>query len=309
MPFELQPEPSRRPPGRARRDPRRDRPPCRRARPRRELPLREHRGAQASGYFAAPIPEELGGLGVTSVHDVLVASSRLARGDASVAIGVNMHLVSVLNVVAPLAGRRAAGDERRARAFAATLEQVAGDGIVSLRRAASGGRTSRARRRRRRAPRRAGSSPGTRSSARCRLPPTSSTPPSPSPTTAGVERYGYAMVPRRTPGRGRPRRLGRARHARLRQPLRLVRGRAAAAVGASRRLPGRRRDRSTWSRNLTAGLFHAAAGARDRRERVRERRRRARASRPSSIRTRRCSRPRASSTSPPAAQSSRAPPR
>ena len=41
-----------------------------------------------AGYFTAPIPTELGGLGVTSVHDVVVASSRLARGDASVAIGV-----------------------------------------------------------------------------------------------------------------------------------------------------------------------------------------------------------------------------
>jgi hypothetical protein len=28
---------------------------------------------------------------VTSVHDLLVACSRLARGDASLAIGVNMH--------------------------------------------------------------------------------------------------------------------------------------------------------------------------------------------------------------------------
>ena len=46
-----------------------------------------------AGYFAAPIPAEHGGLGATSVHDVVVASSRLARGDASVAIGVNMHLV------------------------------------------------------------------------------------------------------------------------------------------------------------------------------------------------------------------------
>src|SRR6185503_8148715 len=52
-----------------------------------------------AGYFVAPVPVEHGGLGVTSVHDVVVASSRLARGDASVAIGVNMHLVVVLNVV------------------------------------------------------------------------------------------------------------------------------------------------------------------------------------------------------------------
>jgi alkylation response protein AidB-like acyl-CoA dehydrogenase len=53
---------------------------------------------KAVGYFAAPVPVDLGGLGVSSAHDLVVASSRLARGDASVAIGVNMHLVAVLNM-------------------------------------------------------------------------------------------------------------------------------------------------------------------------------------------------------------------
>ena len=60
---------------------------------------------KAAGYFAAPIPVELGGLGVSSAHDLVVASSRLARGDASVAIGVNMHLVAVLNMERRRAGR------------------------------------------------------------------------------------------------------------------------------------------------------------------------------------------------------------
>src|SRR5829696_4984870 len=53
---------------------------------------------KAAGYFTAPIPVALGGLGVSSAHDLVVASSRLARGDASVAIGVNMHLVAVQNM-------------------------------------------------------------------------------------------------------------------------------------------------------------------------------------------------------------------
>ena len=52
----------------------------------------QHRPRSTRGYFTAPIPIEHGGLGVLSVHDLVVASSRLARGDASVAIGVNMHL-------------------------------------------------------------------------------------------------------------------------------------------------------------------------------------------------------------------------
>jgi alkylation response protein AidB-like acyl-CoA dehydrogenase len=83
-----------------------------------------------SGYLVAPIPAELGGLGVTSLHDVLVASSRLARGDASLAIGINMHLVFVLNVVRLWRIMRAAGDGSRAAYFGATMQKVARDGTV-----------------------------------------------------------------------------------------------------------------------------------------------------------------------------------
>ena len=83
-----------------------------------------------AGYFAAPVPDELGGLGVSSVHDVIVASGRLARGDASVAIGVNMHLVVVLSLVRRWRMARAAGNARRERAFAGSLRRIASDGIV-----------------------------------------------------------------------------------------------------------------------------------------------------------------------------------
>ena len=47
---------------------------------------------RAEGFLVAPVPTTFGGGGVTSSHDVLVASSRLARGDPATAIGVNMHL-------------------------------------------------------------------------------------------------------------------------------------------------------------------------------------------------------------------------
>jgi alkylation response protein AidB-like acyl-CoA dehydrogenase len=76
-----------------------------------------------AGYFTAPIPVEYGGLGVTSVHDVVVASGRLARGDASLAIGVNMHLVVVLNVVRRW---RASGRDE----LAEWLEAIVRDGVV-----------------------------------------------------------------------------------------------------------------------------------------------------------------------------------
>jgi alkylation response protein AidB-like acyl-CoA dehydrogenase len=85
---------------------------------------------KAAGYFTAPVPVELGGLGVSSAHDLVVASSRLARGDASVAIGVNMHLVAVLNMARRRQVAAAAGQGRRARGFASSLERIARDGVV-----------------------------------------------------------------------------------------------------------------------------------------------------------------------------------
>src|SRR5947209_1654307 len=85
---------------------------------------------KAARYFAAPIPIELGGLGVSCAHDLVVASSRLARGDASVAIGVNMHLVAVHNMERRRQVAVAAGVERRVRGFASSLQQIAHDGVV-----------------------------------------------------------------------------------------------------------------------------------------------------------------------------------
>ena len=48
-----------------------------------------------SGLLAAAAPEEFGGLGVESAHDITVAISRLARGCASTAIAANMHIGAV----------------------------------------------------------------------------------------------------------------------------------------------------------------------------------------------------------------------
>src|SRR3954465_7949297 len=85
---------------------------------------------KAAGYFAAPVPVELGGLGVSSAHDLVVASSRLARGNPSVAIGVNMHLVAVHNMERRRQVAVASGQDRRARAFAASLGHIARGGVV-----------------------------------------------------------------------------------------------------------------------------------------------------------------------------------
>ena len=93
-------------------------------------PLEAIEALKAARYFAAPVLVELGGLGVSSAHDHVVASSRLARGDASVAIGVNMHLVAVLNMERRLQVALASRADRRARGFASSLRQIAHDGVV-----------------------------------------------------------------------------------------------------------------------------------------------------------------------------------
>lgn len=94
------------------------------------FPFESFDALKREGYFLAPVPEELGGHGVTSLHDLAVAQSRLARGDASLAIGVNMHLVVVLTIAQRWELAHAAGDERRMQAFGASLEEIAREGIV-----------------------------------------------------------------------------------------------------------------------------------------------------------------------------------
>jgi len=66
---------------------------------------------KTSGFLAAAAPEQFGGLGVESVHDITVAISRLARGCGSTAIAANMHIGAVWVVTRTWSQGIAAGDE------------------------------------------------------------------------------------------------------------------------------------------------------------------------------------------------------
>jgi alkylation response protein AidB-like acyl-CoA dehydrogenase len=83
-----------------------------------------------AGYFRAPVPEQFGGLGVASVHDTFVAASRLARGEPSVTIGVNMHLAAVINVAQRWRQAVAMKDDGRAERFGGMLTGIGRGGIV-----------------------------------------------------------------------------------------------------------------------------------------------------------------------------------
>jgi L-evernosamine nitrososynthase len=95
-----------------------------------EYPLRNVKLLKQAGYFTAPIPEQFGGRGVESIFDVLVASSRLARGDASATLGLNMHVQIVMSMVRRWRTACHRGDERRTAAFGRSLERIVRDETV-----------------------------------------------------------------------------------------------------------------------------------------------------------------------------------
>jgi alkylation response protein AidB-like acyl-CoA dehydrogenase len=91
----------------------------------------EHLDALRQGRFlVAPIPVEFGGRGVTSTHDVLIAASRLARGDAATTIGVSMHLAAILNIVRQWQIATTNGDPAKASASAGVLRGIAAADVV-----------------------------------------------------------------------------------------------------------------------------------------------------------------------------------
>jgi len=96
------------------------------------FPVNHLDALKSAGFLAAPAPLEAGGMGVESVHDLMIASSRLARGDASLTLGVNMHLLVMLSFARQRRAALRRGDERRAAAVTATLaELVAGGAFVA----------------------------------------------------------------------------------------------------------------------------------------------------------------------------------
>ncbi len=56
------------------------------------FPFENIESLQKSGFMAATVPEEFGGIGLASTYDHMVGMSRLARGCASTAIASNMHI-------------------------------------------------------------------------------------------------------------------------------------------------------------------------------------------------------------------------
>jgi alkylation response protein AidB-like acyl-CoA dehydrogenase len=74
------------------------------------FPFENYERLREEGYLGLTVPEELGGMGA-GLYDLILAQERLAAGDGSTALAVNMH-VSPIGQLASL--WRASGDERLA---------------------------------------------------------------------------------------------------------------------------------------------------------------------------------------------------
>lgn len=95
------------------------------------FPFENFEELQKSGFMAAPVPCEYGGLGVDCLYDMMVAMSRLARGDASTAIAANMHTAGAA-VIVRLMNRSEAGGDRKTVAFLQDLLHKVGQGKVVM---------------------------------------------------------------------------------------------------------------------------------------------------------------------------------
>ena len=74
------------------------------------FPFENYERMREEGYLGLTVPQELGGMGA-GLHDLILAQERLAAGDGSTALAVNMH-VSPIGQLASL--WRTSGDERLA---------------------------------------------------------------------------------------------------------------------------------------------------------------------------------------------------
>jgi alkylation response protein AidB-like acyl-CoA dehydrogenase len=83
------------------------------------FPVENIAALQQSGVMAACVPEELGGLGVRSLHDYMLGMSRLGRGDGSTAIAANMHIFRPWRMTRLWEAAKTTGDT----AYAAGLER------------------------------------------------------------------------------------------------------------------------------------------------------------------------------------------
>jgi alkylation response protein AidB-like acyl-CoA dehydrogenase len=94
------------------------------------FPFENMTALQHSGVMAACVPEALGGLGVTSVHDYILAINRLGRGDGSTALAANMHNFRTWFIARTWQIASATSNASQVEATAQLLRQVSAGQVI-----------------------------------------------------------------------------------------------------------------------------------------------------------------------------------
>lgn len=102
-------------------------------------PVENIAAMQESGFLAACLPPDFGGMGVDSVHDLAVAVNRLGRGDGSTALGANMHLAATWRAARSWTSARDAGDTETSDALGQSLALLGSGQVLSASAAAEAG--------------------------------------------------------------------------------------------------------------------------------------------------------------------------
>ncbi len=89
------------------------------------MPTANYDEMRRSDFIGAFVPEDLGGLGLDSVHDWCAGLDRLGRGDPSTAIAINMHFGTVRNIASVWQGARNGGNAAAIERTERTLRAVA----------------------------------------------------------------------------------------------------------------------------------------------------------------------------------------
>ena len=88
---------------------------------------------KSSGLSGCAAPVELGGAGMSSMHDWMVCMNRLGRGDGSTALAFNMHMNRTLGLTRAWKSSRATGNEAREYRSAELLKRItSGDLIIAV---------------------------------------------------------------------------------------------------------------------------------------------------------------------------------
>ena len=99
----------------------------------RMFPVENIRALQKSGFAAAAVPEEFGGMGVTSIHDCVVAMNRLGRAEGSTPLAFTMHLSRTMSTVRARRNAIAAGNKEAQSRSENILKKIgAGDLMITV---------------------------------------------------------------------------------------------------------------------------------------------------------------------------------